>query len=180
MKNSNFFCRLLGHTKTITLHKLRVTRFCFQLGLIKQGLAHDLSKYSWIEFSSGVRYYQGFRSPIDAEKEAIGYSEGWLHHKGRNKHHWEYWLDKNRTGLVPVEIPKRFIAEMVCDRLAACRTYQKENYTQSSALVYFESGTDKNYMHPHSANLLRQYLTWISAEGQQEGFKKIKHDLKTY
>ena len=93
MRSSSFPARFWGHLKTITLHKLRVTRLCFKMGLIKQGLLHDLSKYSPVEFWAGVRYFQGNRSPIDAEKEAKGYSEGWLHHKGHNKHHWEYWID---------------------------------------------------------------------------------------
>ena len=96
MRSSSFPARFWGHLKTITLHKLRVTRLCFKMGLIKQGLLHDLSKYSPVEFWAGVRYFQGYRSPIDAEKEAKGYSEGWLHHKGHNKHHWEYWIDRNK------------------------------------------------------------------------------------
>ena len=67
-----------GHLKTITKHKIAVTKLCFRCGLYKQGLLHDLSKYSWVEFSAGARYYQGNRSPIDREKEVKGYSLGWL------------------------------------------------------------------------------------------------------
>lgn len=73
--------RFWGHLTTITRHKLLVGKLCFDCGLYKQGLLHDLSKYSWVEFSSGVKYFQGNRSPIDKEKEVIGYSKGWLHHK---------------------------------------------------------------------------------------------------
>ena len=142
--SSRFPLRFWGHLKTITLHKLRVTRLCFKMGLIKQGLLHDLSKYSPVEFWAGVRYFQGYRSPIDAEKEAKGYSEGWLHHKGHNKHHWEYWIDRNKQcqGLFCVEMPKRYVAEMVCDRIAACQTYGagKKKYTQRFADRVFPSG----------------------------------------
>ena len=81
------------HFLTITHHKLVVMEGCFQVGLFKQGLLHDLSKYSWEEFKTGVKYYQGTRSPNAAEKEEKGYSSAWLHHKGRNKHHFEYWTD---------------------------------------------------------------------------------------
>ena len=66
---------------------------CFMRGLYRLGLVHDLSKYSWTEFSVGAKYYQGTRSPNDAERESKGYSSAWLHHKGRNKHHLEYWVD---------------------------------------------------------------------------------------
>ena len=141
MRSSSFPARFWGHLKTITLHKLRVTRLCFKMGLIKQGLLHDLSKYSPVEFWAGVVIS---RLPLAdrCRKEAKGYSEGWLHHKGHNKHHWEYWIDRNKQcqGLFCVEMPKRYVAEMVCDRIAACQTYQKEKYTNASPIEYFLQG----------------------------------------
>ena len=81
------------HFRTITHHKILVMKGCFKLGLYRQGLLHDMSKYSPTEFLVGCRYYQGTRSPNNAEREAKGYSSAWLHHKGRNKHHYEYWID---------------------------------------------------------------------------------------
>lgn len=88
--------RFWGHLSTINHHKILVTKLCFRCHLYKQGILHDLSKYSPVEFWAGVTYYQGFRSPINREKEVKGYSLGWLHHKGRNRHHWEYWLDNGK------------------------------------------------------------------------------------
>lgn len=58
-----------GHLKTITHHRHLVMRGCFRMGLIWQGLTHDLSKYSPTEFFAGVRYFQGSRSPNTAERE---------------------------------------------------------------------------------------------------------------
>ena len=81
------------HFCTINHHKILVMRGCFQVGLIRQGLLHDLSKYSPTEFIVGCKYYQGNMSPNNAEREAVGYSSAWLRHKGRNKHHLEYWID---------------------------------------------------------------------------------------
>ena len=75
------------HFKTITMHRILVMQGCFKMGLYWQGLTHDLSKYSPTEFKTGVQYYQGDKSPNAAEREAKGYSESWLHHKGRNRHH---------------------------------------------------------------------------------------------
>lgn len=46
------------HFKTITRHKLLVMQYCFRIGLYKQGLLHDLSKYSPAEFLVGCKYYQ--------------------------------------------------------------------------------------------------------------------------
>ena len=81
------------HFKTITHHKILVAKGCFKVSLYKQGLLHDMSKYSPTEFWVGAKYYQGTRSPNNAEREDIGYSSAWLHHKGRNKHHYEYWIE---------------------------------------------------------------------------------------
>ena len=74
--------KAFAHFCTITKHKKLVLKECFRVGLYKQGLLHDMSKYSWTEFRVGCRYYQGTRSPNNAEREEKGYSSAWLHHKG--------------------------------------------------------------------------------------------------
>ena len=91
----------IGHFKTITRHKILVAKGCFKLGLYYQGIMHDMSKYSPTEFLVGVKYYQGTASPNNAEREEKGYSGAWLHHKGRNKHHLEYWIDYARGDFRP-------------------------------------------------------------------------------
>ena len=111
----------LRHFGTITKHKLLVMKACFQVGLYRQGLLHDLSKYGWTEFRVGCRYYQGTRSPNNAEREEKGYSSAWLHHKGRNKHHYEYWIDYGTHGAVleGMKMPVNYVVEMFLDRIAA-------------------------------------------------------------
>ena len=47
-----------GHLSTINHHKMEVMRLCFKVGLYKQGLMHDLSKYSPKElwyFTRGIK-----------------------------------------------------------------------------------------------------------------------------
>ena len=120
--------KIWSHFKTITEHKLLVMKYCFKVGLYKQGLLHDLSKYSPEEFWTGVYYYQGNRSPNAAEREVHGFSKAWLHHKGRNKHHFEYWIDfsiKKDDGLVGHKMPLNYVIEMVMDRIAASRIYKE-------------------------------------------------------
>ena len=128
--------KALSHLHTINKHKVKVTWLCFRCHLYKQGLLHDLSKYSYIELKTGFHYYQGFRSPIDAEKEEKGYSLGWLHHKGRNKHHHEYWYDYVAPEKMPI-IPYSYFVEMVCDMLAAGMTYQGKKWTNEYELNYW-------------------------------------------
>ena len=121
-----------GHLKTITHHRHLVMRGCFRMGLIWQGLTHDLSKYSPTEFFAGVRYYQGNRSPNTAEREANGYSLAWMHHKGRNRHHFEYWTDYGVSGegIIGVEMPKKYgvPALIVATLIAFSRLYVGVHY----------------------------------------------------
>ena len=168
----------LQHLKTITQHKIKVTWLCFRCHLFKQGLLHDLSKYSYIELKTGFKYYQGYRSPIDAEKEEKGYSLGWLHHTGRNKHHWEYWLDFGKDGIYPCQMPVNYVIEMFCDRVAASMIYQKEKYTDSSALDYYIQGRDKILIHPNTDALIFSLLTYLSKNGLDKTIEYIKQEVK--
>ena len=156
------------HFKTITHHRWLVRRGCFKVGLIWQGLTHDLSKYSPTEFSVGARLWTGVRSPNALEREEKGYSEAWIHHKGRNRHHFEYWNDMNletkRYESVPM--PRRYLAEMVMDRIAACKVYQGSGYTDASALTYFDKSVDKELMHPKT-RLELNYLRLAQAERER-------------
>lgn len=164
------------HFKTITKHKFLVMGGCFRIGLIWQGLAHDLSKYSPTEFLNGAKYYQGIRSPNNAEREDKGYSEAWIHHKGRNRHHFEYWTDLNLQTKVyePVPIPRKYLAEMIMDRRAACMTYQGKNYHPGSALEYFEASRDRQLMHPQTRQELGYLLTMLRDKGEKATFRYIR------
>ena len=168
------------HFCTITEHKWIVLVECFQVGLYRQGLLHDLSKYSPSEFFTGARYYQGNRSPNAAEKEMRGYSSAWLHHKGRNKHHYEYWTDtdlKRRKSMVPVKMPLRYAVEMFLDRVAASKVYQGKNYTDRSALDYYNRTRDIMLLHPHTQALLEELLTMLARRGEKETFRYIRQEL---
>ena len=130
-----------NHFNTITSHKLLVMKYCFAVGLYKQGIMHDLSKYLPSEFIMGCRYYQGNRSPNNAEREDTGVSTAWLHHKGRNKHHYEYWLDyglntKKDGMIVGSYMPVKYVVEMFCDRIAASKIYNKNSFNEQMPLEY--------------------------------------------
>lgn len=169
--------QLWGHFSTITRHKLLVGKLCFRCGLYKQGLLHDLSKYSWVEFSAGVKYFQGNRSPIEKEKEIIGYSKGWLHHKGLNKHHWEYWIDCSNSGVFGTKMPICYVVEMFCDRVAASMIYQKEKYKDDSALGYFYKNQHNYCMHEESKQLLKEMLEMCANKGLDETILYIRKEI---
>ena len=167
------------HFKTITKHKVLVMGGCFRVGLYWQGITHDLSKYSPTEFRAGAKYYQGDRSPNAAEREDKGYSEAWMHHKGRNRHHYEYWTDMNRRtrNYESVPMPRKYLVEMVMDRRAACMTYQGKKYKDDSALNYFDRSREKDLMHPQTNRELRHILVMLAEKGEKETFRYLKEDV---
>ena len=172
----------IRHFRVITRHRHRVILHCFRAGIGLQGLFHDLSKYSPTEFFMGVRYYQGQRSPNEAEREEQGYSLAWMHHKGRNRHHFEYWVDVNpKTKLYePVEMPINFLIEMFCDRVAACKIYKGKDYKDDAALLYYLRGNAKNIMHPNTAAELERLLQLLADKGEAVAFAETKRILKEW
>ena len=169
-----------GHLKTINKHKFLVMKYCFKIGLYKQGLLHDMSKYSPTEFIPGVKYFQGNQSPNNMERKLTGMSKAWLHHKGRNKHHLEYWIDYSPIGdhkMSGMKMPVKYVAEMLCDRVAASRNYNKEKYTDADSWKYYLNAKDHYILHPDTRELLEKLLFMIKEKGEDETFKYIKNDL---
>lgn len=175
------FINAIKHFQTITRHKIMVMESCFKVGLYKQGLLHDMSKYSPEEFKTGINYYQGTRSPNAAEKEAIGYSLAWLHHKGRNKHHFEYWIDfapDKGKGLIGNRMPLNYLIEMVMDRIAASKVYRGQQYVDASALEYYLMSKDYFVMHEKTRSSLEKLLTILKEQGEEKTFAYIRRLLK--
>lgn len=171
-----------GHLHTVNSHRRLVRKYCFKLGLYRQGMMHDLSKYSPSEFIPGVKYYQdGHRSPNNAQREDEGVSKAWLHHRGRNKHHFEYWIDYdvdgNSTILAGMKMPVKYVAEMFCDRVAASRIYNKDKYKDSDPLDYYIKGLGHYIMHPETDELLHNLLKMLADKGEEYTFAYIKANV---
>ena len=173
------------HFKTITHHRHLVMIGCFKIGLYKQGLLHDLSKYSPTEFLVGCKYYKGYMSPNNAEREDKGYSLAWLHHKGRNKHHLEYWIDydvaedksKDHSGMTGMKMPINYVCEMFIDRVSASKNYQKSKYTDASSLEYYNKSSNHYMIHKDTAALLEYLLVMLAKKGEKETFSFVKHQV---
>lgn len=155
----NFF----GHLKTILTHKYWVFYYCYRCDIPWQGLKHDLSKFSPIEFFESVKYWSGTSSPIDASKKANGHSMAWLHHKGRNKHHYEYWQDNFNNGGTPIQMPFKYATEMLCDFLGAGRAYMKDNFTFQKEYEWWRSKINQPIaMHPQTKLFIDMILKELS------------------
>lgn len=167
------------HLKTVCKHKAIVLKECFSCGLIWQGITHDLSKFSPTEFASSAKYFQGTRSPIEAEKDSVGYSAAWLHHKGRNRHHWEYWTDFGENGeVIANRIPRKYIIEMVCDWIGAGKAYNKELWTQREPLNYYNKVRNGRHFHTDTEVELLKYLECIADKGLDAFHKMAKTMLR--
>ena len=172
---------IIKHFITITKHRHLVIKHCAKAGILWQGLRHDLSKYSPAEFITGAKYFQGTRSPNEIEREMYGHSLAWMHHKGRNRHHYEYWNDYNpyEKKVMPVKMPLKYLVEMFCDRVAASKIYRGDSYTDSHPLEYFNGGKDKMFIHPQTADTLESWLIMLKEKGEKETFEHIKQLIKS-
>ena len=169
-----------GHLKTVHRHRALVRTYCFRLGLYWQGLTHDLSKYSPTEFWAGVKYFQGDHSPNDAQRKTYGYSASWMHHKGRNRHHFEYWTDysPDGSGIAGVEMPKKYVAEMFCDRLAASKVYRGKDFDPGDPYKFFLRGKQRRLLlHPKTEALLEAILVTLKDQGEDAAFYYVRREV---
>ena len=169
----------IKHFMTITRHRHKVMYHCLRCGILWQGMRHDLSKYSPTEFLPGARFYLGDRSPTEGERREYGYSKAWMHHKGRNKHHFEYWVDYGIGAehvLAGMPMPRKYIAEMIMDRISASQTYHPETYTDASPLEYFMKGKDRLwFIHPDTSAQIEYLLRMLAVKGEKKTLWYIKH-----
>ena len=172
-----------AHFKTITRHRRLVRRYCFRVGLYWQGLTHDLSKYSPAEFWRGAKYFLGYRSPNDEERRQTGVSLAWLHHKGKNRHHFEYWIDYRlaEDGSVFMggcKMPLKYVAEMFCDRIAASQVYLKDQYTDASPYEYYIRSKEHILIYPETGDELEKMLFVLKEQGEDAAFAYVRKRLK--
>ena len=168
--------KLIAHTRTVVTHRHMVLKHCIKAGIPVQGFTHDLSKFSPSEFIYGVKFYKGDKSPNEGEREDHGFSYAWMHHKGRNKHHFEYWNDYNieANKALPVKMPLKYVIEMFCDRVAASKVYLKDKYTCKSPYEYFDQGRSRRTIHQETSDFLEKLLKMLAEKGESYTFMYIK------
>ena len=162
------------HLRTIFKHRHQVIRNGFHMGIFWQCLRHDLSKYGPLEFGESKKHYRGIGSPVVGDRAAHDYySKIAIHHTGKNKHHWEYWVDFFQGRLILAPMPWKYATEMVCDMLSASKTYDPKHFSGHVCLEYFQKR--KAYCFIHKAT--EEYLEWCFAEYGNNGWKNLKRKL---
>lgn len=171
----NFPERLARHFATVVIHKTYVFLYCSYAGRPFRGFMHDWSKFSPTEFLSSVKYFSGRGSPVGLEREIQGYSLAWLHHKGRNKHHFEYWQDvvdergrlcSEENVIYPLPMPFPYALEMICDTIAASRAYNGRKFSYELVMQWWV-----NYhrhpinMHPRTKRFAQEMYEQLLRDG---------------
>ena len=177
----NYIQKFFGHLKTVTKHKYWVWYYMNKCGLKWgwRGFWHDMSKFSPTEFWEGVKYYSGTHSPIDACKEEKGVSMAWMHHKGRNPHHYEYWMDNFDKGGEPKEMPWRYKVEMICDYLAAGRAYMGKNFSYKAEYEWWKNKlVSPRSQHRNDKAFVSRILGQLSYEEVQGGHEHATRIFK--
>lgn len=169
------------HFKLVNKHRWIVYQLSKMAGIGFRGLVHDLSKYSFTEFLESVKYYNGSRSPVQLAREEKEYSKAWLHHKGRNKHHEEYWYDFYATVKAPI-IPYKYAVEMICDSISAGLVYKKDEWTKDYPLYYWNERKDKSLFHPKMVEFFEDVYKEISINGVDKTITKenLKNKYEKY
>lgn len=172
--------KIINHIKTINRHKVGVFKCMRDCGKPIQGLLHDLSKYSPTEFFESIKYWTGKRSPIELAKEDKGYSLAWFHHRGRNKHHSQYWCDISFGEVIPCEIPWKYLLELICDGVAAGKVYDGENWTCKTPLEYYKNRDSKSFYHTNTRKKLEFYYQYIATDGWENFAHRVKYEGDFY
>lgn len=168
----------LKHFAKICKHKWWVFYYCCKAGIPWRGIKHDMSKFSPTEFWESVRYYQGSRSPIDACKEENGVSKAWLHHKGRNRHHYEFFIDNLDSGGTALQMPFEDALELICDYLGAARAYLGKEFSFQKEWEWWLNKSNKPLlMHPHTKAFISLTL-WHLQDNEPQFGKSVLYLLK--
>lgn len=170
--------KLFGHLKTVCIHKWYVFYYCCMAGIPWQGIIHDLSKFSIQELRESVRYYTGTVSPIDTCKKENGVSYAWMHHKGRNPHHYEYWQDNFDNGGHPIKMPYKYAVESLCDYLGAGRAYNGKSFAYHDEFVWWMKKREHAAMHPAMIAFFDMCFYDLMVNGSKA--LKRKYTLKNY
>lgn len=190
-----------GHLTYTLSHKFYVALECFRRGLYVEAFTHDLSKFTLQEFvayaeffydkegnkKEGIRSKTGYYKPDTTGDNAFDWA--WFWHQARNKHHWQYYVYPKDDGTwKTMEIPKKYLTEMICDYTGAGKAqgnvkHDKWYYeiiyclldvlsnhvpkAEQGNINWYEENKDKLILHPNTRNELEKWL------GLYESNKKL-------
>lgn len=117
---------------------------------------HDASKTDIEEYEAYDQHFYGNRSYEN--EEAFLYA--WNHHLHNNPHHWQYWIlvnDDKDNGEKLLEIPDKYIFEMICDWWSF--SWRSGNLYE--IFDWYEKGKDYRKINPVSLEKIETILATI-------------------
>ncbi len=138
------------YLKYVTIHKWFVFLECKRLGITYRGIVHDFSKFRLSEWIGYVHKFYG--------NDSSKFAKAWLMHKHRNPHHWQFWTNECTfsDGVVPLEMPKNDVLEMVAD----WRAMAKARGWGWNATPWYNENKDKMELHPKTRGFVEAILFW--------------------
>ena len=166
--------KFFKHLWVVIKHKSNVLYYASKLGIFWTGLVHDLTKFTPTEFNRSVKYFHGKKSPTIVERASHdNFSYICVAHTGRNKHHWQYWVDYTRWEIVVNKIPFRHALEYVADVLSASKVYNPKDFNFMVAHDYFKEHSKTYLMHPAT----KEFILLCIKEAHDNGFKAVKKKI---
>lgn len=140
----------LQYLNYLVRHKWFVAAACFRRGLYWQGVVHDLSKFRPREWLPYAEFFYG------TEKNRNAFDRAWLDHQHANPHHWQHWVLRNDNGsTVVLEMPEKYVVEMVCDWEGAGRAITGKSGT---TLDWYSKNFHKMLLHPDTRTRVEELL----------------------
>lgn len=159
--------KYLKYINYVLRHKWYVGVECFKKGLFWRGLVHDLSKFRPSELFPYTNFFfgkhdgmfgknsprdkTGYYKPVDTGDSA--FDNAWFCHQKRNKHHWQYWTIPDEAKVKPLEIPEKYVDEMMCDWIGAAKAQKA-----GSIVKWWLANKDKMVYHPDTINYIERKL----------------------
>lgn len=165
--------KYIKHLCVVLRHKWFVMLECVKAGLIWQGIAHDMSKFGIAEFAASARYFQGDKSPIEAEKAKNGYSLAWQHHMGRNKHHWQYWIDYEQGKMVLIPMPAKYLVEMLCDWVGASKAYNAGSWTPLTLTNWLRGNFPNMHLHASTRMYIERFQSQVEKYPSEKAIRSF-------
>lgn len=94
-------------------------------------------------------------------------------HKGRNKHHFEYWIDISAPNKTPFILYK-YTVEMICDTIAASIVYNGKKWIPEDCLNYFENRKDLKWINDSTKKILKEVYESLIDNGLDKTIDKKK------
>lgn len=117
---------------------------------------HDQSKYSDEEWSA---YRDYFYDKENNPRSSDAFNHAWNHHQNNSPHHWQYWClinDVDNPPVQPLDMPFKYIIEMICDWASAGAHYG------NTAKDWYDKQKDRMILSENTRQTVEKYIDYLA------------------